>query len=99
MNVVLLLTNGVLSRPWVLVELVTAIQNEIPLSLVRVAKPGMDFVFPSETFYADLLAGRTLDGEAKQVLANCDIDLATIERTLREIFNNIAIPYSPHRPV
>merc|ERR1719253_2404772 len=61
-NLVVLLTTGVLTRPWCLIEIVAAVRSKVPLVPVKILKPGNDFEFPDEAFYQALL-DRTLLGE------------------------------------
>jgi len=96
-NLVLLLTKDVLTRPWVLVEIVTAIETEVRVVPVEVNKKGAGFTFPDEEFYGRLLAGRVLDPDGQALLRERGIELRDVERALREVFNKIALPYSPHR--
>ena len=56
-NLALLLTPGVLSRPWVLVELATAFTVGVPIHPVQLTKPGCEFTFPDDTFYESVLDG------------------------------------------
>jgi len=96
-NLVLLLTKDVLSRPWVLVEIVTAIETDVRLVPVEVNKRGAGFTFPDEDYYAKLLAGKVLDTDSQALLRERGIELKDVERGLRDVFNKIALPYSPHR--
>lgn len=98
-NLVVLLTTGVLSRPWCLVEMVTAVQHGIPVVLVQVTKPGSQFVFPDDQFFNDLVAGKILDEGAMSIIQSAGMNMSDLESTLREIFKSIAVPYSPHKPV
>jgi len=97
-NLVLLLTQNVLSRPWVLVEIATAFKHEIPIMLVEVHKGGIPFEYPDEKFYTAFQAGLVLDAAGMEVLRNADITLEGAVSALQDAFKRIAIPYSPHRP-
>jgi len=97
-NLVVMLTKNVLTRPWVLVEIVTAVQAGVRLVPVQLVKPGESFVFPQDTFYTDLLQGRFLDESGHELLKQHSIKLQDVESALRELFKKIAVPYSPHRP-
>lgn len=96
-NLVLLLTKGVLLRPWVLVELITAKRNSVPLHLVTISKPGCIFSFPDDAFFARLRNRELLDAQAMELLDRCGYDLAEVEDTLRSTLSHIAVPYSPHQ--
>lgn len=97
-NIALLLTQGVLQRPWVLVEMITATRARCQVLPVEVFKPGSRFQYPDEAFYKDLTDGNILDTAGMQVLADCGIELPELESALRKVFKRIAVPYSPHRP-
>jgi len=95
-NVVLLLTKGVLTRPWCLIELATAAQAGIPIHLVKVSKRGSDFEYPDDVFYQSLGSGKILDDAGRALLEKAGYDLNHIVMVLRQVFNKIAVPYSPH---
>lgn len=100
-NLVLLLTKGVLTRPWVLVELVTACRSGISVQLVHVQKPEQDgskFLYPDDAFYEGLRRGRHLDAAGWELLKGADISATDVEECIRYTFNNIAVPYTPHNP-
>jgi hypothetical protein len=54
-NLVLLLTSQVLFRPWCLVEIVTAIQNNVNIVPVEILRPGSRFSYPNDEFYEKTL--------------------------------------------
>merc|ERR1712046_379437 len=57
-NLVLLLTHSILSRPWCLVEIVTAVRDRVAVVPVLVTKPGLpNFKFPDDDFYKQMLDG------------------------------------------
>jgi len=95
-NIVLLLTKGVLTRPWCLIELATAAQAGVPVHLLKVSKRGSDFEYPDESFYQSMQAERILDEAAQASVIKAGFDLTHIVRVLRQVFNKIAVPYSPH---
>jgi len=97
-NVVLLLTTGVLTRPWVLVEIATALRAGVPVIPVEVRKAGNEFKYPDEKFYMQLLDGTLLPRSSMQVLRSCDVTLQEVDHGIRKVFNRISLPYSPHRP-
>jgi len=96
-NLVLLLTQDVLSRPWVLVEIVTAMREGVRVILVNVSKPGTQFVYPDDAFYARFREGDFLDDDAVELLERCDCTMEEVEDAIREAFQKIAVPYSPHK--
>jgi len=96
-NVVLLLTSGVLTRPWVMVELVTAKVAGVPIVPVEVSKKGCEFEPPDEVFYESLKNGSMLDNKALKVLSDLGIEIHEIEEVIRTTFKRIAVPFSPHR--
>eukprot|EP00929_Paragymnodinium_shiwhaense_P050059 TRINITY_DN25237_c0_g1_i1.p1 TRINITY_DN25237_c0_g1~~TRINITY_DN25237_c0_g1_i1.p1 ORF type:complete len:1327 (+),score=278.77 TRINITY_DN25237_c0_g1_i1:68-4048(+) len=96
-NLLLLLTPGVLQRPWVLVELVTAYRSGVRVLPVEVQRPGLQFQFPSEEFYNRLLAGQELDDSARKLLEGYDIEMEELADALRNAFMRIALPFSPHK--
>merc|ERR1711937_1037159 len=56
-NLVVLLTPGVLTRPWCLVEIVTAVRHNINLVPVRIVRDGINFCYPDDAFYDNILKG------------------------------------------
>jgi len=97
-NVAILLTKGVFTRPWVLVELVTAVTTGVKVLPVQIIRPGNEFVIPDEAWYNSFLQGDLLDEAGKQVLQDCGVKLEVVEKVIRSIFHRIMVPYSPHRP-
>ena len=98
-NLLLLLTEGVLTRPWCLAEVVIANKYNIPIILVEVKKTGTEFTFPDEAWYRRLLDGKILSKADLGILRSCQVTLSEVAVALRATFNKIAVPYSPHRPV
>eukprot|EP00811_Abedinium_folium_P010741 NODE_1993_length_2315_cov_13.157678.p2 GENE.NODE_1993_length_2315_cov_13.157678~~NODE_1993_length_2315_cov_13.157678.p2 ORF type:complete len:269 (+),score=98.59 NODE_1993_length_2315_cov_13.157678:1431-2237(+) len=96
-NIVVLLTPGVLSRAWCLVEIVTAVQNDVTIVPVEVQRPGIKFVYPDEDFFKDLGRGEGLALSDLQLLRELDISLETLEESARSVFRHIALPFSPHK--
>jgi len=96
-NLVLLLTSGVLKRPWVLVELVTAIKAGTRIVPVEVQRPSMKFPYPDEAYYQRLRRGEELDSGAMGLLQNEGITLRELEVAVRTVFCKIAVPFSPHK--
>lgn len=56
-NLVVLLTPGIFSRPWCLVEIVTAVRNGVAILPVEVQRLGLKFEYPTEEFYKQLSKG------------------------------------------
>jgi len=96
-NLVLLLTKNVLKRPWVLVEILTARREGVRILLVNVSKPGGSFEYPDDAFYDTLRDGNFLEQDAMDVLARCGCFAEELEEALRAVFQQIAVPYSPHK--
>merc|ERR1712224_484761 len=92
---VLLLTQGIFSRPWCLIEIVTAMRASVPILPVLLAKPGNTFTYPDQNFYIELAEGRTLDKSSEQMLTEHDITLDDVAGALQHVFLHIALPYSP----
>lgn len=96
-NLAVLLTNEVLHRPWVLVEIVQAMSQGLQLLPVQVSKPGNTFVFPDEGYYSRLAMGEFLTLDGHRVLREAGVSLRAVEKALRALFTRIAVSYSPHR--
>lgn len=95
---VLLLTKGVLTRPWCLIEIVTAIQLQIPVLPVQIVKPGAEFHYPDRTFYEELRAGVNLEHKDQDLLTHCGMTLDDVTEAVHEVFKHIAVRFSPHSP-
>jgi len=96
-NLVFMLTKNVLTRPWCLLELVTALKSGTSILLVRVDEPDRAFVFPDEAFYAALRRGEILDSSCANFLRSEGVELADLENVFRQVFCRIAVPFSPHK--
>lgn len=96
-NLLLLLTNGVLKRPWVLLEVVTAIKHDVTVLPVEIQRPDLKFVYPDEDYYKRVLAGEELDESATQLLKEEGVELEELCSALRQVFKRIALPFSPHK--
>lgn len=96
-NLAVLLTNGVLSRPWVLIEIVTAVESGVRVLPVQICKPGTTFVFPDEAFYRRLFTGDFLTLDDRKMLHSAGISIKQVESAIRALFNHIAVSYSPHK--
>jgi len=101
-NLILLLTTGVLYRPWVLVEIVTATKAGTRIVPVEVQRPDASggstkFPYPDEAYYQRLRKGQELDSGAMGILQTEGITLRDLERAIRQVFSRIAVPFSPHK--
>lgn len=96
-NLVILLTPGLFSRPWCILEMVTAVRNDVRLVPVEVQKPGIKYQYPDEDWYRGLRNGEVLDQASMELLAPFDITLDDCEKTIRKVFTKIALPLSPHK--
>jgi len=95
-NLLLLLTPAVLSRPWCLVELVTAIRHGIQIVPVEIQRPGMTFEYPkSDDFYHEQL--RRLRIADVEKIREEGIEPREILEAMRHVFTQIAVPFSPHK--
>jgi len=96
-NLILLLTNGVLERPWVLIEIVTASNAGLHIIPVEVQKKDISFEYPDEAYFEKLRNGNAITVDAASILLNEGITLVDLENTLRKVFKKIAVPFSPHK--
>jgi len=94
---VVLLTPGLLTRPWCVLEIVTAFDNDVQIVPVEIQRPGMTYQFPDDQFYARLHKGGILDSSALSLLEKEGVSLSSIEAAIRHMFLKIAVPYSPHK--
>jgi len=95
-NLLFLLSKNVLSRPWVVLELCTALEANVrivPVQLVKADK----FEIPDDRFYADFAQGTIIDSAGQEVLREHGVTLDHVVACLRKVFKRIAMPYSPHR--
>eukprot|EP00927_Polykrikos_kofoidii_P023356 TRINITY_DN21557_c0_g1_i1.p1 TRINITY_DN21557_c0_g1~~TRINITY_DN21557_c0_g1_i1.p1 ORF type:complete len:941 (+),score=130.26 TRINITY_DN21557_c0_g1_i1:100-2922(+) len=93
----LLLTPNVLSRPWVLVEVCTAMKANVPVLPVILLKPGQTFQIPPDEFYTGLLDGTLVGEEGLRLFASLSIDMEDVVQSVKQVFFRIAASYSPHR--
>jgi len=96
-NLIILLTKGVFTRPWCLVEIAAAVSAGVRLVPVEIQRRDMAFEYPDEEYYERILVGQEFDDGTRLILANEGIDLPTIVSILRQVFKRIALPYSPHK--
>lgn len=94
---VLLLSPGVLTRPWCLVEIVTAIRNSVNIVPVDVQRPGMTNEYPDDDFYRRLLAGQLLSEDQQALIEQEGVGLADAVQAIRQVFLKIALPFSPQK--
>eukprot|EP00440_Ansanella_granifera_P056457 gb/GFBE01061194.1/.p1 GENE.gb/GFBE01061194.1/~~gb/GFBE01061194.1/.p1 ORF type:complete len:1132 (+),score=180.02 gb/GFBE01061194.1/:1-3396(+) len=98
-NFLLLLTKGVLKRPWCLLEIVLAVRckaNILPV-ILETDRPENSFTFPDDQYYRRVLDGEELDQDAFDFLEEQEVTLEELEFSLREVFSNIAVSFSPHK--
>eukprot|EP00930_Biecheleria_cincta_P062859 TRINITY_DN4830_c0_g1_i12.p1 TRINITY_DN4830_c0_g1~~TRINITY_DN4830_c0_g1_i12.p1 ORF type:complete len:912 (-),score=133.51 TRINITY_DN4830_c0_g1_i12:216-2951(-) len=96
-NLVLLLTPGILTRPWCLVEIVIAYKSHLNLVPVEIQRPGMKFEYPNEDFFKKMGTGELLTEGDVRLLHSQDISLSELEAAVRQVFTKIALPFSPHK--
>eukprot|EP00811_Abedinium_folium_P034689 NODE_7550_length_1569_cov_3.175451.p1 GENE.NODE_7550_length_1569_cov_3.175451~~NODE_7550_length_1569_cov_3.175451.p1 ORF type:complete len:442 (+),score=104.51 NODE_7550_length_1569_cov_3.175451:48-1373(+) len=96
-NLIVLLTPNYLSRPWCLVEIVTAVESCVNIVPVEVQRPGIKFAYPDENLFCRLARGDGLSPSNLQLFEELDIDLKTMADSVRELFRRIALPFSPHK--
>merc|ERR1719491_1456259 len=79
-----LLTPGLLSRPWCLIEIVTAVEHHVNIVPVEVQRPGSRYQYPDEEFYSKFLAGKSLSPEAMALLQSEGFTLKVLEQSIRK---------------
>lgn len=94
---VLLLTPGVLSRPWCLIEIVTATRKGVNIVPVEIQRPGSKYQYPDEDFYVQILSGQMMNEEAMGLLEQEQVSLLDVEQAIRQVFLKISLPFSPHK--
>eukprot|EP00927_Polykrikos_kofoidii_P059590 TRINITY_DN54737_c0_g1_i1.p1 TRINITY_DN54737_c0_g1~~TRINITY_DN54737_c0_g1_i1.p1 ORF type:complete len:1044 (-),score=135.19 TRINITY_DN54737_c0_g1_i1:39-3119(-) len=94
---VLLLTSNVLSRPWCLIEIVTAYRAEVQIVPVEVQSRRFAYEYPDDSFYTKFLMGATLSASDISLLRCTGISLEDCATAIRETFTKIACPFSPHK--
>jgi hypothetical protein len=99
MNLVLLLTEEVLKRPWVLVEIVTAYQTGVHIVPVEIYKRDdkTPFKYPDDKYYKKLRNGELLTEAENDLIMDEGISVDDLEKALRHVFKKIAVPFSPHK--
>lgn len=96
-TIMVLLTPGLLSRPWCLVEIVTAVRNDLNIVPVEVQRPGSKYQYPDEEFYAKILSGEFLNEDATDLLRSEGVTPEDVVNAIRRVFLKIALPFSPHK--
>lgn len=95
--VIILLTPGLFSRPWCLIELVTAIQYKVPVLPVEIQRPGVKYEYPDDEFYLKFSNGEFLSSDDIALLEKEGVELDAAEMSIRRVFQLIASPFSPHK--
>eukprot|EP00811_Abedinium_folium_P033002 NODE_599_length_2896_cov_6.040087.p1 GENE.NODE_599_length_2896_cov_6.040087~~NODE_599_length_2896_cov_6.040087.p1 ORF type:complete len:820 (-),score=148.86 NODE_599_length_2896_cov_6.040087:435-2675(-) len=96
-NFVLLLTRHVLTRPWVLVEIVTAAKAGVQIVPVEVQRCDVGFRYPDNAYFERLVGGKELDESCTKLLGDQGIKLHEVDKALKQVFSHIAVPFSPHK--
>lgn len=96
-NFILMLTPGILKRPWCLLETVIAFRSNATIVPVEVQRKGAAFEYPDDSYYERLSRGEELDDGARNLLSREGIELAELVATLRHVFSLISKPFSPHK--
>jgi hypothetical protein len=84
---VLLLTKGVFTRPWCLMEIKTAIENNVPV--VPIIMAGKEYDFEKSALFLKTMTGSSLDARnpgASEALKNLGVSIAELSELLS---NNI----------
>jgi len=96
-NLVLMLTKGLFTRPWCIIEIITAYRENVTIIPVHITKSGCEFVFPDDQFYTDLAEGRILDRSGMAEVEKHGFTMQEAAMAIRRVFKRIAVTYSPHR--
>lgn len=94
-SLVILLTPGFFSRPWCLVELVTAIRNDVNIVPVELQRAGCPTCHPDDE---DILAGTLVGRQGIEILAREGICAQDIVAAVKQIRLESSLPYIPMRP-
>jgi hypothetical protein len=94
---VVLLTPGIFTRPWCILEIVTAFKKNVLVLPVEVQRPGSSFKFPDDSFYFRLHRGEILDKAGLKLLKGAGVSMKNVDSAIRNMFMKIALPYSPHK--
>lgn len=96
-SLLLLLTPGLLSRPWCLLEIVTALRSDVTIVPVEIQRPGMKYQYPDDRFYEEFLRGDHVSSEGIELLEQEGVQLQEVAAAIRKVFMKIALPFSPHK--
>jgi len=97
-SLILLLTPGVLTRPWCLLEIVVAVRHGVVIVPVEIQRPDLRYKYPDERFYRELYqVGKVLTAEHIMLLKNEGCPLEDVEAAIRQVFLKISLPFSPHK--
>lgn len=92
-----LLTPGVLTRPYCVLEIVTAFKKMVQIVPVEIQRPGMKFSYPDDEFYHRLRKGELFEKHGIKLLKRSGVTIRDIESSYKQMFMKIALPYSPHK--
>merc|ERR1712118_576050 len=84
-NLVVMLTKGVFSRPWCILEIVVAMQCNCHVVPILIKKPGSEFEFPDESFYQELVEGRVLVDEACALVESYGFTILQVAKAIRRV--------------
>merc|ERR1711874_613455 len=96
-NLIVLLTPGVLRRPWSLMEIVTAWKSDVRIVPVEIQRPGLTFQYPDEDFYSALTRGEILSPADFRLLNEWGVEPNDVVAAVRNVFCKIAVPFSPSK--
>lgn len=96
-NLVLLLTKDILTRPWCLLEIVTAVRANVRIVPCDIQRRDAHFQFPDEDYYASVADGSAFDESCLSLLEEYGVTGDELASCIRKVFQRIAVPFSPHR--
>lgn len=96
-NLLILLTPGLLSRPWCLLEFVTAVRSGVNIVPIEIQRPGIKYFYPDEDWYTNLRNGDVISKDSTTMLLGMGVTLEEIGQAIRQVFLKIALPFSPHK--
>merc|ERR1719271_859124 len=97
LSLIVLLTPGLLSRPYCLLEIICAKRAGRPYVPVQIVRPGISQYIPDEEFYQRLHRGEIIGAEGCRILEDNGSTLQETEDAIRSVFKMIALPYSPQK--
>ena len=97
--IVLLYTQGLLTRPWCLLELDTAVKNKVPIILLRIANAFAGDASQIATILDDLPAHLLkINPGAEDTLKEFNTDANAVANTIREaLVNTTPLTFDPHQ--